>query len=459
MMETTEHRGQWSSKIGFIFAAAGSAIGLGNIWRFPYVTGQNGGAAFVFVYLLCILLIGLPYLYAELALGRAIQKNPIGAIRAIRPNSWWILVGGLGIITGFCILSYYAVIAGWTFGYIFKMVIPNQLTFQEFVANPFLVIVLFAMFILFTVLVVYGGVQDGIERWSKILMPILFLLLLGLIVYANFLPGSGKGLAFYLKPDFSKITGKVVLAALGQAFFSLSLGMGLMVTYGSYISKEDNLISSGLYVALADTAIAIMAGLIIFPALFAMNQNPAAGPGLVFNVLPAIFHHMPGGILVGVLFFILLSIAALTSTISLLEVPTSYLVDERKMARKIAVWVVGGLTFLIGLPSALSQGAVPWFSQPFSLIIEYGVHRIPIIDHLEFLSLMDFIFGNLSLAFGAFLLSIFVGWVWGAKHASQELTRGNPGFQKWAPLWGFMIRFAAPITIFIILLNLFHVFD
>ncbi len=458
-MKTTEHRGQWSSKIGFIFAAAGSAIGLGNIWRFPYVTGQNGGAAFVFVYLLCILLIGLPYLYAELALGRAVQKNPIGAIRAIRPNSWWILVGGLGIVTGFCILSYYAVIAGWTFGYIFKIAIPNQLTFQEFVANPFLVIALFALFILFTVLVVYGGVQDGIERWSKILMPILFLLLLGLIVYANFLPGSGKGLAFYLKPDFSKITGKVVLAALGQAFFSLSLGMGLMVTYGSYISKEDNLISSGLYVALADTAIAIMAGLIIFPALFAMNQNPAAGPGLVFKVLPAIFHHMPGGILVGVLFFILLSIAALTSTISLLEVPTSYLVDERKLARKIAVWVVGGLTFLIGLPSALSQGAAPWLSKPFSLIIEYGVHRIPVIDHLEFLSLMDFIFGNLSLAFGAFLLSIFVGWVWGAKNASRELSQGNPGFRKWAPIWSFMIRFLAPITIFIILLNLFHVFD
>lgn len=459
MMETTEQRGQWSSKIGFIFAAAGSAIGLGNIWRFPYVTGQNGGAAFVFVYLLCILVIGLPYLYAELALGRAVQKNPIGAIRAIRPNSWWIVVGGLGILTGFCILSYYAVIAGWTFGYIFKMIIPNQLTFQEFVANPILVISLFALFILFTVLVVYGGVQDGIERWSKILMPILFLLLLGLIIYANFLPGSGKGLAFYLKPDFSKITGKVVLAALGQAFFSLSLGMGLMVTYGSYISKEDNLISSGLYVALADTVIAIMAGLIIFPALFAMNQNPAAGPGLVFQVLPAIFHHMPGGILVGVLFFVLLSIAALTSTISLLEVPTSFLVDERKIARKIAVWIVGGLTFLIGLPSALSQGAAPELSQPFSLIVEYGIHRIPLIDRLEFLSLMDFVFGNLSLAFGAFLLSIFVGWVWGAAHASQELARGNPGFQKWAPLWGFMIRFVAPLTIFIILLNLFHVFD
>ncbi len=441
----SQQRGQWTSKIGFIFAAAGSAIGLGNIWRFPYITGQNGGAAFVFVYLMCILVIGLPYLYAELALGRYVHKNPVGAIRAIRPGSAWVLIGGLGVVTGLGILSYYAVIAGWTVGYIFKMAIPNQITFGEFVANPYLVVSLFAFFILITILVVYGGVQNGIERWSKILMPLLFVLLLGLIVYANFLPGSGKGLAFYLKPDFSKITGKVVLAALGQAFFSLSLGMGLMITYGSYLSKEDNLISSGFYVALADTAIAIMAGLIIFPALFAMNQNPAAGPGLVFQVLPAIFLHMPGGVIVGMIFFLLLSIAALTSTISLLEVPTAYLVDEKRVARKVAVWIVGGLTFLIGLPSALSQGAVSWLSKP-------------IVGGMEFLSLMDFVWGNISLTVGAFFLSIFVGWVWGAKHAATELQQGNPAFARWAPFWSFLIRFVTPVFIFIILLNLFKFF-
>ncbi len=445
MNQATENRGQWSSKIGFIFAAAGSAIGLGNIWRFPYVTGQNGGAAFVFVYLLCILVIGLPYLYAELALGRAIQKDPVGSISAIRPKSGWVLIGGLGIITGFFILSYYGVIAGWTFGYIFKTLFHNHSGFGAFVANPYLEIGLFAIFMFFTVMVVYGGVQQGIERWAKILMPVLFILLLILIVYANFLPGSGKGLSFYLKPDFSKITGSVVLAALGQAFFSLSLGMGLMVTYGSYISKDDNLLSSGMWVAVADTVIAIMAGLIIFPAIFAMDKNPAEGPGLVFHVLPEIFNNMPAGILVGVIFFILLSIAALTSTISLLEVPTAYLVDEKGVARKIAVWIVGGLTFLIGIPSALSQGAVSWLSKP-------------IIGGKEFLSLMDFLWGNLSLALGAFFLSIFVGWVWGAKHAAKELSLGNKSFAKWAPLWGFLIRFVAPITIFIILLNLFNIF-
>ncbi|KON28736.1 Na+-dependent transporter [miscellaneous Crenarchaeota group archaeon SMTZ-80] len=445
MSLNSNDRGEWGSKIGFIFAAAGSAIGLGNIWRFPYVTGVNGGAAFVFVYLVCVLVIGLPYLYAELALGRAIQKNPVGAIASLKPNSLWIWIGGLGIITGVFILSYYAVIAGWTFGYIFKMLIPNQMSFSVFVANPFLVILLFGIFIVLTVAVVYGGIEGGIEKWAKILMPILLLLLILLIIYTNLLPGSGRGLTFYLKPDFSKINGKIILAALGQAFFSLSLGMGLMVTYGSYISKKDNLITSGIYVVLADTVIAIMAGLIIFPALFAMNQDPAAGPGLVFNVLPAIFQNMPFGIPIGVVFFILLSIAALTSTISLLEVPTAYLVDEKGVARKIAVWIVGIVVFFIGLPSALSQGAVTWFS-------------VPIVEKMEFLSLMDFIWGNLSLAVGAFLLSIFVGWVWGAKHAAKELALGNKSFHKWAPIWGFLIRFICPITIFIILLNLFQIF-
>ncbi len=445
MDSSTNIRGEWSSKIGFIFAAAGSAIGLGNIWRFPYVTGENGGAAFVFVYLICVLVIGLPYLYAELALGRAVQKNPVGAVAAIKPKSPWILVGGLGVVTGIFILSYYAVIAGWTFGYIFKTLFSNKMTFEAFVANPVLVIFLYALFIFFTIMVVYGGVKNGIERWAKILMPILLVLLVVLIIYSNLLPGSGKGLAFYLNPDFTKINGEIILAALGQAFFSLSLGMGLMVTYGSYISKDDNLISSGLYVALADTGIAIMSGLIIFPALFAMGQNPSAGPGLVFQVLPNIFQKMPVGIVVGTVFFILLSIAALTSTISLLEVATAYFVDEKKIARRVAVWIVGLLIFVIGLPSALSQGAISWFSQP-------------IAGGLEFLSLMDFIWGNISLALGAFLLSIFVGWVWGVKHASDELATGNPNFRKWVPLWGFLIRFLAPISIFIILLNLFQIF-
>lgn len=446
-------RGQWSSTIGFILAAAGSAIGLGNIWRFPYVAGENGGAAFVLVYLICVFLIGLPYLLAELALGRATQKNPIGAIHSIRPNSSWVLVGILGVLTGFAILSYYAVIAGWTFGYIFKMLFNLQVSFGEFISKPWLNIFLTFLFIFFTIMVVIGGVQDGIERWSKILMPLLLILMIVLIIRSVTLDGAGKGLVFYLKPDFSKITGKVILEAMGQAFFSLSLGMGLMVTYGSYLPKEENLFQAGFWVVIFDTAIAIMAGLIIFPAIFAGGVKPDAGPTLIFIALPTIFSNMPLGNIVGAIFFLLLSIAALTSTISLLEVPVAYVVDEKRIARKIAVWLVGGVTFLVGVPSALSQGAVPFLS------------NLNILGQKSFLDLMDFLWGNLSLSIGALSLSIFIGYVWKTKNAVQEIAQGFELFRKpllgkisLASLWSILIRFIVPIFIFIILLNVFNVF-
>jgi NSS family neurotransmitter:Na+ symporter len=426
MSSGSPDRGQWSSKIGFILAAAGSAVGLGNIWRFPYIAGENGGGAFVLLYIFFVVLIGLPYMFAELALGRSVQKNPVGAINAI-------------------------VIAGWTFGYIFKIATGNIGDFGEFISSPPLVIVLFAIFMLFTTAIVYGGVEGGIERWSKILMPLFFFLLIGLIIYSNTLEGASKGLAFYLKPDFSKITGKVALAALGQAFFSLSLGMGLMITYGSYVSKKENLISSAIYFAFFDTMIAIFAGLIIFPALFAMGQDPAAGPTLVFVVFPQLFAKMPGGLIVGTLFFILLSVAALTSTISLLEVQVAFMVDEKKANRKKIVWIVAGFTFLIGLPSALSQGASGFFSN-FSILPER-------LTSPDFLSHMSFIFGDFSLAFGALMLSIFTGWIWGADKASDEIQHGYPGFAKSRNFWGFMIRFFIPVVIFLILLNLFGIFN
>ncbi|HED09227.1 MAG TPA: sodium-dependent transporter, partial [Caldithrix abyssi] len=264
-------RGQWNSKIGFIMAAAGSAIGLGNIWRFPYVVGENGGGAFVFFYIIFVILIGLPYMFAELSLGRATQKNPVGAINKIRPKSFWRLAGFLGVITGVGILSFYAVIAGWTVAYIYKMFTGNVGDFSAFVADPGGEVFLFVLFVLITTLIVQKGVSEGIEKWSKILMPIFFILLLSLVVYSLTLDGASKGLEFYLKPDFSKITGRTLLAALGQAFFSLSLGMGTMITYGSYLSKNDNLITSSVSVAIFDTLIALFAGLIIFPALFAMG--------------------------------------------------------------------------------------------------------------------------------------------------------------------------------------------
>jgi NSS family neurotransmitter:Na+ symporter len=444
-------RDQWSSRIGFIFAASGSAIGLGNIWRFPYIVGENGGAAFVLLYLLFVALIGLPYMYGELALGRFVHRNPVGAINAVKPGSHWKWVGILGVITGIGILSFYGVVAGWTFGYIFKTATHTPGDFSAFIAEPFQVIGLFALFLMITASIVYGGIEGGIERWSKVLMPVLFVLLIVLIIYANMLEGSENGLLFYLKPDFSKLTGKVALQALGQAFFSLSLGMGMMITYGSYLSKKENIIISGFFVGLFDTLIALMAGFIIFPALFAMGENPATGPALVFIVFPKLFTQMPGGEFIGVLFFILLAIAALTSTISLLEVPVTYIVDEKKYNRKNVVWPATMIVFIAGLPSVLSQGSVEFFTN-FALFPKR-------LADPDFLTQMSFLWGSLALTVGALFLSIFIGWVWGTPKAIEEMKQNvhlNPLLLK---LWAFLIRYFIPVVIFVILLNLFGLFD
>lgn len=444
-------RGQWGSRLGFILAAAGSAVGLGNIWRFPYMAGQNGGAAFVVIYLACTLFICLPYLFAELALGRHSHKNPVGAIRAIRGKSPWSLVGALCVLTGVFILSYYSVIAGWTVGYIVKTVVAPSMPFGTFVSSPLLVVPLFAIFLLMTIYIVVGGVERGIERWSKVLMPALLIIILVVVVRSVTLPGAGEGLSFYLKPDFSKVNGDVILAALGQAFFSLSLGMGAMITYGSYLPKRENIIASGSYVAIFDTTVALLAGFMIFPALFSIGAEPDAGPALVFIVLPEVFAALPFGAFVGVLFFILLGIAALTSTVSLLEVVVSYFVDEKRWSRKKSVWVVGAITFIFGLPSALSQGAVDGLSDMTYIFGEGGF-----LGQTDFLSMMDFIWGNLSLAIGALLISIFVGWVWGAPRAVAELRRGSLFRGPLARAWTFAIRFLLPIGIFFVLITLFR---
>jgi len=447
MATTTTDREQWGSRLGFILAAAGSAIGLGNIWRFPYVTADNGGGAFVVVYLLCIALICLPYLFAELALGRHSQKNPVGAIAAIKKGTPWVLVGGLCVLTGVFILSYYGVVAGWALGYIFKAFVApaaeSSAYFSSFVADTTTVIPLAAGFMLITIFVVYGGVEQGIERWAKVLMPVLLVLMLVVIFRAVTLPGAGEGLNFYLNPDFSKINGTVILAALGQAFFSLSLGMGAMITYGSYLPKRENLIVSGGYVALFDTVIALMAGLMIFPALFAMGMKPeSGGPALIFVVLPEVFAEMPLGSFISAVFFVLLSIAALTSMVSLLEVVVSYFVDETTWSRAKSVWVVGGFTFAAGLPSALSQGGSDLLTNQISLFGQTG-----------FLSIMDFIWGNISLALGALLISIFVGWIWGTGQAIEELQQGDDDMFTGAPVtvWRVFLQYICPVVIAAIL--------
>jgi NSS family neurotransmitter:Na+ symporter len=443
-------RGKWGSRIGFILAAAGSAVGLGNVWRFPYITGMHGGALFVLIYILCVVALGLPVMLAELAMGRATCKNPVGAFRAIRPGAKWHYTGLLGVVTAVMILSFYSVIAGWTVGYCFKTLAGQFAAagkaevagiFAGFIAAPWLQIGLLALFIALTVIIVSRGVAAGLEIFSKVLMPMLFLILVLLMGYALTLPGAGRGLAFYLKPNFSAISGRVFLEAMGQAFFSLSLGMGTMLTYGSYLRKKDNLVSSAAWVAVLDTAVAVLAGFIIFPALFSMNMAPDQGPGLVFAILPAIFAKIPGGTAFGTFFFLLLAVAALTSTISLLEVPVAYLVDERNWPRRRASWLMGGAAFAFGIPSALSGGGVGFLG------------RLPVVN-IDFLSLWDKVWGNLSLIVGALLISVFVGHVWKTGAALEEITAEGARFRL-ARLWALAIRWVCPLLILVVLVSQF----
>lgn len=441
----TEQRGQWSSKIGFIFAASGSAIGLGNIWRFPTTAGQYGGAAFVIVYLASIVLICFAVMVAELSLGRHTEKNPVGVYKKLASGSAWKYLGILGVLTGWGISSFYSVVAGWTLGYMYKTATgaftnanPDQVTsiFMDFVANPLSTIGFHAAFIIATMLILFGGVKSGIERWSKILMPVLIAILILLVVRAITLDGAEKGLAFYMQPRLENLTGQGVIAAVGQAFFSLSLGMGTMITYGSYLSKKENLFSSAAWVCTLDTLIALLAGLAIFPALFAIGLEPTIGAGLIFVVLPNIFNKIFLGNLFGTGFFILLAIAAVTSLISIVEVPVAYFIDELKWSRKKSVWISGIGAFLVGIPAALSFGAVDWLTNLVSIKGKnYG-----------FLDLMNLLFGQYSLIIGSLGVAIFVGWKWGTSNINKEITIGHPRY-KYQSTFAFLIRFLSPIFI------------
>lgn len=442
-----ERRGTWGSKAKFILAAAGSAIGLGNIWRFPTYTGLHGGAAFVLLYIIAVCIVGIPLLIAELTIGKNTQRNPVGAFKTLAPGSGWIGLGFLGILTGVFILSYYSVIAGWVISYIFVTASGSlrgeeviSRVFESVASNPYIPVILLFVVIAITSYIISRGVQKGIEGWTKILMPILFLLLIGLAVRSLTLPGAIKGLHFYLAPDFSKIDSRVILSAIGQALFSLSLGMGTMLTYGSYLSKKEDIFSSSLWIALADIGVAFTAGLVIFPALFTIpGLSPAEGPSLIFKVLPVIFTKIPGGILFGTTFFILLTIAAITSTISLLEVPTAYLIDEKKWKRWKASSFIGFLSFVFGIPSALSLGQIKFLG------------ALPIFK-IDFLSLMDLIWGNLSLIIGSLLIALFVGWKWGVKNALNEIESSGKEFHL-KNLWSLLIKFITPLAILLILLN------
>ncbi len=446
-------RGQFGSKFGFIMAAAGSAVGLGNIWRFPYLTGENGGAAFVFVYILCVVLVGAPMLINEIALGRMTGKNPVGAFKSTGANGVWTFFAGvLPLIVTFVVLSYYSTIAGWTVGYIFTSLFSVKMSFAEFIANPGYVIPLAAFVILITVLIVLGGVAGGIEKATKIMMPALFVLLLIVIARSLTLPGAGKGVEYYLIPDFSKINGHVVLKALTQAFFSLGVGWGMMITYGSYLPKNQNIVTSSLWVGAMDTTVALLAGLMVFPAVFAFNLSPAEGPTLVFSVLANIFQQMPLGNIAGALFFLLLFLAAITSTISMLEAPAAYFMDTNKWSRKKAAWTVAFVAFLFGLPSALSNGGVEFFS---SLQI-----NILGTEKKGFMDIMDYVFGTLFMMIVVLATCLYTGWFMKTSQLVDEIEIGTPGFKTGSILgiapyriWVYTIRFVCPVIIILVVLS------
>lgn len=437
-----QHRETWGSKVGFILAAAGSAIGLGNIWRFPYVLGENGGFAFLLIYVICVVLIGIPIMGAEMVLGRASKRNPVGAFKELLPKSAWWLVGAMGVLTGMIILSYYNVIAGWTLAYLLKSVTGflNQIQsatdtetiYNTFVANGPVVLLFQAVFSVLVLLVVQRGIQQGIERWSKILMPTLLILLFLLIIRSVTLPGADAGLTYLFRPDFSKLTTQVILEAMGQAFFSLSLGMGIMITYGSYLDNRTNLFSSSATIAFLDMGIAILAGIALFPCVFAMGMAPEGGMGLTFKVLPLVFSQMPLSNVFATFFFALLTIAALTSSISLLEVMVSFASDEFKWTRKRATWIMALCAFVLGIPSALSFG--PW-------------KDITFFGH-TFFGMADFLTANILLPLGGILIAVFAGWVWRRGTRDEVLT--GSGQVRLYNVWIWFVRIIAPIAVAVV---------
>jgi NSS family neurotransmitter:Na+ symporter len=457
MISDNEPREQWGSKLGFILAAAGSAIGLGNIWRFPYVVGENGGAAFIIIYLCCVAVIGLPVLVGEVLLGRTAQRNPVGTFKALSNSKFWASVGGMGVIAGFIILSFYTVVAGWSLGYIYEAIsgvfyefnTPESAGehFTSLTQNVPWIVGLLLAFMVLTMVIVRFGVQKGIEKGSKIMMPVLFILLLLLMVRGITLEGASGGLQFLFEPDWSKVTGLMVLEALGQAFFTLSLGMGAMMTYGSYMSKKDNIPVSGFQIVFLDTLIALVAGVAIFTAVFAAGQDPASDVGLIFHALPIVFQQMPGGYIFSILFFILLSIAALTSVISLLEVITAYFIDELGWSRKKAAYVFGLFAFLFGVPSALS----------FNLLADFTIFG------KTFFGLLEVISTNIMLPLGGFLISVFIAYIWGFDKAIPELKTGAEKLFDSYPwlitIWKIFIKYFAPVLIFLVLLHSLGLLD
>lgn len=438
-------RENWGTRFGFIMAAAGSAVGLGNIWKFPYMTGENGGGAFLVIYLIFVFVFGLSLVMAELLLGRTAQRNPVGAFRYLAGRGW-PAVGALGVVTAFVILSFYIVVAGWTIAYMLfvlngSLADPDAAAlarvFDKLVANSWEPVAYAALFMALTAGVVVGGVGRGIERASKTFMPLLFLILLALVARSVTLPGAAEGIRFFLVPDWSKLSWGTLTAAIGQAFFSLSLGMGALITYGSYMPKRHNLPADALAVVVLDTLIAILAGFMVLPAMFAAGMEAGSGgAGTTFKVLPAVFDAMPGGTIFGFGFFLLLALAALTSSVSLLETVVCYFVDERGASRLKATVGSSILCLLLAIPASLSFGL-------------WG--QIKLFGKTYF-DLMDYLSTSIMLPVGGLLTALCVGWVLGPRAIAAISNEGDLRV-PWAGLWLFVLRFLAPLGIGWILLG------
>lgn len=445
----SNERGNWSSRLGFVLAAAGSAIGLGAIWKFPYMAGANGGGAFLVVYLAAVLGIGLTMMLAELAIGRATQTDAVNAFGRLGGTRWRFF-GYFSLFAAFLILSFYCVIGGWTIGYLFKAITGSLLEpgeqgfaeqFTNFAAKPLETIGLFAAFMALTAWIILGGVKKGIERASKVLMPLLFILILVMIIRSLTLPGAMEGVRFFLIPDFGKITSQVLIEALGFACFSLSLGFAGMLTYGSYMRQDENMTRSALWVIALQTLCVIMAGFMVLPAVFAFGMEPSAGPGLTYITLPAVFQAMPAGRIFATMFFLLLLLAALTSSVSILEPLVAWLIDHHKINRRAACVVMASASFIFGIPATLSFGiGADW----------------TLFGYTPF-DVMDKITSNFMLPVNVLAACILMGWV-ANKTFIQELYKrhfdanGISGEPFWAKLINIFCKFLAPVVIGTILI-------
>lgn len=443
-LKTEKKRESFSSQMGLVLAAVGSAVGLGNIWRFSYITGRNGGGAFLLVYLLCVILVGMPLLIAEITLGRNTQLSTVSAFKKTAPKTHWWITGLLAVIAPTIILAYYPVVTGWSIGYMVESITSwNEIIadtgafFAEFSASG-MTFVYAAIALVIALAVLVFGVSAGIEKCSKFLMPALGIIVVILVIRSCTLEGSGEGIKFLLVPDFSKLSLEGFLEALGHSFFSLSLGMGIMITYGSYMKKDTDLPKAVTSIAILDTGVALLAGLAIFPAVFALGLNPGEGAGLAFVTLPAAFAQMPGGQIFSVLFFLLIFIAALTSMVSIAQVPVAWMEDELKFSRRKALIIIAIVAAVMGIPSVLS----------FSTLADFKILGSTYFDFLDKLA------NNILLPITGLLTTLFVIFRWGVKSSKEEFLTGAKGKKSFlGRVYPVLIKFVAPIAIGIILLN------